>query len=64
MLHHGEIVAAERGRPTALDGHRSLQRAHLQPWCQAQRCVAALGVAGKVERPDQEPEDFEGGLVL
>ncbi|CAE7271894.1 PSF2 [Symbiodinium sp. KB8] len=29
----------------------------------AQRCVAALGVAGKVERPDQEPEDFEGGML-
>ncbi|CAE7808317.1 GIP [Symbiodinium sp. CCMP2592] len=28
-----------------------------------QRCVAALGVAGKVERPDREPEKFEGSML-
>eukprot|EP00439_Symbiodinium_sp_Y106_P084898 s1139_g26.t3 len=28
-----------------------------------QRCVAALGVTGKVERPDREPEKFEGSML-
>ncbi|CAE7304064.1 PSF2 [Symbiodinium natans] len=32
-------------------------------WIQVQRCVAALGVSGRVERPGEQPEDFEGSIL-